>query len=194
MTLGGDSQVYLAYYWVGARALRAMYCPNVDADYDKCFAFTVEDPGTVKVGKYTSIALNEKTNKFYISYYDETNGNLRVAACNLQFQCNVFLGDDGSSSTQNDLGLYTSSGIDSTGLLSVTYLDDTTNTLKYMRRNFAQPYIGQPGTTDMAQASSGFGGAVDLTTGAGGLIWTTSTTGGQVNSTLVSSASTSGSV
>jgi len=69
MSLVG-SQVYLSYYWVGSSALRAMFCPSVDADYDKCYAFTVEDPGVVQVGKYSSIAVNEKLNKFYISYYD----------------------------------------------------------------------------------------------------------------------------
>jgi len=151
MTLSG-SQVYLAYYWIGSSALRAMFCPSIDSEYDKCQAFTVEDPGAVKVGKYTSIALNQQRNKFYISYYDESNGQLRVAACNLELQCNVNAADFTSG---HNVGLFSSAAIDSSGLLSVTYLDDTNHSLLYLRRNFGQPYIDQQGTTALAQTVTG---------------------------------------
>jgi len=189
-----DSEVYLAYYWVGSSALRAMYCPNIDGEYDKCQAFTVEDPGAIQVGKYTSIAVNKKKNKFYITYYDDSNGHLRVAACNLQLQCKVNAGDYGAG---HKVGLYTSAAIDSLGLLSVIYLDDSNNSLKYLRRNFAQPYIGEEGTTAMAQTITG-SPLIIPTTGStaeeGWSIWSGSSTGGSTNSTDSSATSGTGSV
>lgn len=75
----------------------------------------VVDPGP-DVGRYTAIAINNS--QVYVSYYDVTNGDLKVAVRDATSGAWANHRVDGANA---DLGLYTSIGIDSDGFPGVSY-------------------------------------------------------------------------
>jgi hypothetical protein len=86
------------------------------------------------VGKYSSLAIGANGNPI-ISYYDETNGNLKVARCNDP----VCVGSDETANTVDsasaDVGWFTSLAIGTDGNPVIAYYDATNADLKVARCN-----------------------------------------------------------
>jgi len=82
----------------------------------------VDNSGSV--GTYPSITLDNENNP-YISYYDEGNGDLKLAAL-MDSVWNIEIVD-----SVGNVGKYSSIGIDSSGRKNISYLDDSMHSLKY---------------------------------------------------------------
>ncbi|MHB8791868.1 MAG: hypothetical protein ACYC6O_00820 [Thermoleophilia bacterium] len=91
---------------------------------------TIDSSG--KVGKYTSLVL-DSSNKAHISYYDDTNGNLKYAyevagsgnCGGGNWQCATV------DSSSRDVGEHTSIALDMNGFPQIAYEDETWGDLKY---------------------------------------------------------------
>ena len=91
------------------------------------YSFGTAVPDSVgDVGQYTSIGVNS-TGRVFISSYDVTNGNLKIAWNESTSWYNMTLDD----STDN-VGLYTSLKIDSSDRIHISYYDATNGDLKYI--------------------------------------------------------------
>ena len=116
ITIGGDGLPVISYYDVTNHNLKVAHCGNAACSMDN--TITTVDDSTGDVGKYTSINIG-RDGLPIISYYDQTNGDLKVAHC----------GDAACSSgnilttvdTNGDVGLDTSITIGVDGLPIISY-------------------------------------------------------------------------
>jgi len=112
---------------VGASASSAANAP--------WFNIEVDTPGSV--GQYTSMAINPSNDTTYISYYDATNKNLRLAM-NRGFGSGGNCGPNNSWLCQTidsggDVGMYSSIDVNpTTGGIGIAYYDATNGRLKYV--------------------------------------------------------------
>lgn len=123
ITIGVDGLGLISYYDSTSDDLKVAHCDN--AACSSASRFSLDTDGDV--GKYTSITIGTEDGLGLISYYDDTNDNLKVAHCN-NVACSsatVFALDSG-----DDVGQYTSItiGDDKRGLIS--YYDVTNGNLK----------------------------------------------------------------
>jgi hypothetical protein len=112
---------YASYYDQTNGALRVMYWTDLGASSGLVVPDSVGD-----VGQYTSIGVNS-TGRVFVSYYDVTNGNLKLAWNESTSWYNMTL-----DSTDN-VGLYTSLKIDSSDAIHISYYDATNGDLKYVK-------------------------------------------------------------
>ena len=79
LEIGPNDDLHAAYYDETNQALKYAHAPYVQIliDFWVWYTLTIEDTGD-HVGKYTDIALDD-SGTVYIIYYDETNGNLKLA-------------------------------------------------------------------------------------------------------------------
>ncbi|MGH9116872.1 MAG: hypothetical protein ACRD0A_03020, partial [Acidimicrobiales bacterium] len=91
------------------------------------------------VGRYSSLQLDAAGNPV-ISYYDGTNGDLKLVHCNDPL-CedgdeSINVVDDGGQD-DHDVGRYSSLKLDAFGNPAISYVDDTDANLKLARCNDA---------------------------------------------------------
>jgi hypothetical protein len=99
-----------------------------DIAYTRWSTSTLDDVGDV--GKYTSLAL-DSANLPYISYYDETNGDLKLKYRTLFGWAPAVTVDGEDAPYFEDVGMYSSIALDSLGNPHISYYDYTDGALKY---------------------------------------------------------------
>jgi|GEM_PF-1965934 len=119
IVLGTDGFPVVSYYDSTGGDLEIVKCGNAACSSGNT-STTLDSSGTV--GLYTSIMLG--TNGFpVISYYDQTNGNLKMIACG-----NAACSSGNTTTTVNstgDVGLFTSIALSADGFPVISYFDDS---------------------------------------------------------------------
>ena len=161
ITIGADGLGLISYYDVTNGDLKVLHCGNAACNSGN-ISTTVDSAGDV--GQYTSITIGAD-GLGLISYYDVTNGDLKVLHCG-NAACN-----SGNISTTvdsaGDVGQYTSITIGADGLGLISYFDGTNRDLKVLHCGNAACNSGNTATT---VDSAGYVGRVtSVTIGADGL-------------------------
>jgi len=159
LALDSNGFPVVSYYYVTGGDLKVMHCNDINCAGGN---ETINSPDTggvggAVVGQYTSLALAGGGNPV-VSYYDATNGDLKVMHCN-DVNC---AGNDESivaPDTEGDVGRYTSLVLDSDGDPVVTYYDASHRALKLLHCGSANCTTGGAG---------GVGGIAELPDIAGG--------------------------
>jgi hypothetical protein len=115
----------ISYYDATHQSLMYAY---FDVGLTHWFTYTLDDVG--EVGKYTSLTVNA-ANIPYISYYDETNGDLKLK---YQTPFHIWAPSvtvDAGGPLNEDVGWYTSIALDNLGNPHISYYDYTNGDLKY---------------------------------------------------------------
>ena len=113
----------ISYYDETNGNLKLAVCTNA-----ACTSYTIstlDSPGAV-VGKYTSIAVTS-SNLPVISYYDETNQNLKLALCN---NADCKSSTISTRDSTDNVGSHTSIAVTSSNLPVISYYDETNQNLK----------------------------------------------------------------
>ena len=126
MKLDSNGFPVISQYDPGSGQLRLTRC--YDPACVVAHSNVVDDGAGNNVGQYTSLALD--SNEFpVISYYDFTNGDLKLAHCN---DADCAGGDDapaGVVDSTNDRGTFSSLALDSVGRPVISYYDATSHRL-----------------------------------------------------------------
>jgi hypothetical protein len=129
ITLDAFGNPVVSYYDESDADLKVIHCVNSDCSGGGHSIQSVD--GTLSdVGKYTSIVLDSEGYPV-VSYYDETNDNLKVLHCG---DPNCSAGNTITSpDTSGDTGLHTSIALDSSGRPVVASYNATTTALRVLR-------------------------------------------------------------
>jgi hypothetical protein len=162
IAIGPDGLPVVSYYDVTNGNLKVAKC-NDPACSGGGETITAVDT-TDDVGQYTSIAIGSGGFPV-VSYYDVTNGDLKVAGCNDPACAG---GDEQitSKDTAGDVGQYTSTAIGADGLPVVSYYDVTNGNLKVVKCNDAT--CGGAVTPTPVDAGGDVGQYTSIATGADG--------------------------
>jgi hypothetical protein len=158
IAIGIDGNPVVSYFDDGDDALKVAHCDDPLCTGDGETVTTV-DPGGAPapvVGLYTSIAIGTDGNPV-VSYYDQTNGNLKVAYCNDRACAGggeTISAVDGVAPVAN-VGEFSSISIGTDGNPVISYYDRTNGNLKFARCN------------DPACSIVGAGEAITVVDGAG---------------------------
>jgi len=137
LTIGADGMPVVSYHNATSGDLRVAHCDEITCAAGGSLT-TVDSSGNV--GQYTSITIGADGLPV-ISYYDLTNGNLKVA------HCGNALCDSGNAITTLDsvgiTGQYTAITIGADGLPLISYHDYTNGNLKVLHcsNSMCKPYF-----------------------------------------------------
>jgi hypothetical protein len=130
ITIGADANPIISYWDASRGALKVAACTNPTCNPTTSLATlsTVDNIGDV--GEHTSIAIGADANPI-ISYFDDTNDALKVAACTNP-TCNPTTSAATLSTVDNtgDVGYYTSIAIGADANPIISYKDFTNDALK----------------------------------------------------------------
>ncbi len=134
IAMGTDNKPAISYYDATNGNLKVVKCgdPNCSETTNNNIITTLDGTPTLNVGQYSSIAIGND-NKPIISYYDVTNGNLKVIKCG-DFDCsqstnnNIITTVDGNPS--HNVGRYSSIVINQFSQPFISYYDATNGNLK----------------------------------------------------------------
>ncbi|MEI7745397.1 MAG: hypothetical protein WCK58_16800, partial [Chloroflexota bacterium] len=160
VAIGADGLGLVSYYDTTNGDLKVAHC--TDTACTGATTSTIDSAGDV--GQYTSITVDDVLVRALISYYDTTNGDLKVAVC----------GDTACTSaaywtpfdSAGDVGQYTSITMGADGLGLVSYLDYTNSAVKVAR---CMDYFCNSATKSTI-ASAWTPGDTSITIGADGLV------------------------
>jgi hypothetical protein len=123
LALNGNGFPVISYYSFTKQELKLAICNDATCNGPATFQ-TIDSDGDV--GKHTSLALN--SNGFpVISYYDETENDLKVAVCN-NATCST--PTITPVDTPGEVGKYTTLALTSSDYPIISYYDETNNDLK----------------------------------------------------------------
>jgi hypothetical protein len=124
IAIGTDGLPLISYYDAATFDLKVAHCDNISCSGGGITATTLDAAGDV--GQYTSITIGAD-GLGLISYYDVTNGDLKIAHC-ANTDCTA--ATISKLDTAGDVGRYTSITIGADGLGLISYYDDTNGDLK----------------------------------------------------------------
>jgi hypothetical protein len=117
ITVGADGLGLISYYDAVGKDLRVAHCANVNCTFLDATTMLDTDGD---VGKFTSIAIGAD-GRGLLSYYDETNGDLKVAHC-ADVNC-TFADAITPVDTTDNMGQFSSITIGPDGLGLISYWD-----------------------------------------------------------------------
>ena len=132
LAIGTNGNPVVSYYDATNGNLKVARCNDPSCVGSNETVSTV-DPNAADVGQHTSIAIGTNGNPV-VSYYDATNGNLKVARCNDKACAG---GNERISTIDSigDVGQYSSLAIGTNGNPIIGYYDATNGNLKVARCN-----------------------------------------------------------
>jgi len=119
IAIGTDNNPVISYYDETNGSLKVAHCGNATCSSGNIL--NIADNTADVVGKYTSIAIGSDDMPV-ISYYDETNGNLKLLHCGTT-ACNG-LNTITTLQSAGDIGTYSSIAIGSDGNPVISYIHD----------------------------------------------------------------------
>ena len=126
LDIGSDGYVRIGYWDDSGENVRFARCTN--ASCSSKILTTVETTGDV--GQYISMKLGSSDDFGRMSYYDDTNGDLKFARCtNLDCTAKNITTIDSAG----DVGKYQALTLDANDLAFISYYDDTADDLKFAR-------------------------------------------------------------
>jgi hypothetical protein len=158
ITIGADGNPVISYYDATHGNLKVLVCST--ADCSSIGSNNVVD-FTDDVGDFTSIAIGVDGNPV-ISYYDETNADLKVAACSTT----TCAGTTSITTVDavDDVGAYSSLTIGTTGVPIIAYVDRTNMVAKVAVCASSTCAGGSPSFTTLGFTLNGVGSiALDAT-------------------------------
>jgi len=139
VTVGADGLPIISYFYWNNSDLKVAHCDNVTCSSSTITTVDGNVDPFPSVGQYTSVTVGTDGLPI-ISYYDNTNDDLKVARCG-NAACS-----SGNTITvvdsTGDVGKYTSLTVGTDGLPVISYYDDTNDDLKvaHCSNRFCVPY------------------------------------------------------
>ncbi|UCG77662.1 MAG: pentapeptide repeat-containing protein [Nitrospirota bacterium] len=127
ITIGTDGLPVVSYFAISGSDLKVLKCGNISCNSDNIV--TTIDQDSV-VGQYSSITIGTDGLPV-ISYYDATNGDLKIAKCGDPV-CSKNNTITGIPSVDTE-GSYSSISIGTDGLPVVSYYEETSRDLKFLK-------------------------------------------------------------
>ena len=159
ITIGADGLGLISYHDVGNGDLKVAHCADV-ACTSASHATTIDTGGTDDVGEHTSIALGAD-GRGLISYYDRSNGDLKVAHCN-NTACSTAA--TATAVSTDNVGLYTSLAIGVDGRGVIAYWDTTNDQLNVAHCNTVACSV--PSETTVVATGNAANDAISIAIGA----------------------------